>query len=555
MFGIGFGIGKYRNDGIGTGTQYTATVYVDQSSGSDANSGLTELLPKQTIAAIPLQNGMRIRLARGSVWHEEINLTGYSNILIDSYGTGALPVLDASDPCPTSWVVDGANNKVYNQTLTHTGDTGLYLSIWENGVRPKWVASKALCQATPGTFTVGLSTAGSDVFSIHPLGDTNPASDGKAYTYSARNYGVLLGSNCTMNDIRTRKQIHNNGSTVMGANCVANRCIFEDGVKHNVFASTGSVLNDCIAWKSDWIIRDNHTSFVAFAPTITTGEVTFNRCVSLMELAVLQDANSRGTDSTAFYAHTDGGLGHVWSNITYNQCTAKNNGTGFSVSDTVLVTSERCHAETAVSGFSFNGTTNNVTDPWVNETDSIKCNRPITSLADGALNIDGARVYTVIGGDGQFYDAGASGTTNLSNSVFYKDIDANYQYGVRMISNRTLNMNGCIISLDQTSTDNAGYAAPVTGTIDHNLYAGSINLDYEVNGSNYSSYALYRAGKPLLDVNSQALAIGVSTGLVDPANGDFHVTPGSPATTVGAGLLRPDAVYTAIPSHATVAAM
>jgi len=553
MLGLGFGIGKFRRWGRGL-DGFTSTIYVSQVGGSDTNDGLTSGTPLQTLAAIPLQDGMRIYLARGSVWHEELDTSPYTGVWIDAYGSGPLPVLDASDTAPATWVVDGANNKVYNQTLSHSGDIGLYLSIWENGVRPKWVASKALCQATPGTFTVGVSTLGSNIFSIHPLGDTNPASDGKVYTYSARNYGLLLGASSTVNYIRTRKQIHNNGSTVMGANCVANFCIFEDGVKHNTFASSGCVYNDCIAWKSDWIIRENHTSFVAFQPTITSGEVTFNRCVSLMELTVLQDALARGTDSTGFYAHTDGASGHVWSTIRYNQCSTKNNGTGFSVADTVLVASTRCHPETSENGFSFNGTTNNVIDPWVNETDGIKVNRAITSLTDGALNIDGARIYTIIGGDGQFYDT-STGTLNLTQSVFYKDEDANYQYLVRSTAGRVVNMSGCILYGDQTSADVAALKAFTPGAIDNNLYAGSINLDYEIEANSYSNFADYRAAYPLLDPNSQALAFGVDPGLVDPANGDFHLTVDSPAVLMGAGVLRPDAVYTAIPSHATVAAM
>lgn len=556
MFGLGFGISKFRNWGTGNNGPVgpTSTIYVDQVGGSDVNEGTDITAPLQTIGAIPLQDGMLIMLKRGSVWHEQLDTSANADIVIDVYGSGQIPVLDASDPVAGTWVVDGSFANVYNQTLTHEGDDGLYLSLWEDGVRPKWVASKTLCQATAGTFTVGLSSSGSNVFSVHPSDSGNPNSNGKLYEYSARNVGLFLGATCEVSYVRTRRQIHNNGSTIMGANGIANFCVFEDGVKHNLFASTGCVLNDCIAWKSDWIVRENHTSFVAFSPEIQFGEVTFNRCVSLIEVEILEDALDNDMGTTGFYAHTDGLDGHLWSTINFNQCSAKNNALGFSVADTVNVTSTRCHAEGVDGGFEFNGVTNNVVDPWVSESDGIKVNRGITSLAEGTLNIDGARIYTIIGGDGLFYDPG-SGVLNLTNSVFYKDEDSNFQFLVRSTSTRVVNMSGCILFGNQGSADVNALTAPVPGAIDNNLYAGSINLDYEIGGNNYGNFATYRAAYPLLDVNSQAIAAGVDPGLVDPANGDFSLVPDSIASLQGVGLSRPDAVYTVIPTHAEVAAM
>src|SRR5687767_14240573 len=134
MIGFGLGIGKNRYWGSG-GPSFTSTIFVS-NSGNDANNGLTSATAKETIAGIPLESGMRIMLARGSVWHEELNLEGLTEVQIDAYGVGQIPVLDASDPVAGTWVVDGVEPNVYNLTLAHDGGDGLYLSLWEDGIRP-----------------------------------------------------------------------------------------------------------------------------------------------------------------------------------------------------------------------------------------------------------------------------------------------------------------------------------------------------------------------------------------------------------------------------------
>src|SRR5690606_17612505 len=96
-FNAGVTFGGYTGAGAGgfTGPQ----VFINSVTGSDDNPG-TEELPLQTLSAIPFENGMRINLARGSKWREQLGQEGieYTGITVQAYGEeGPLPVIDASE--------------------------------------------------------------------------------------------------------------------------------------------------------------------------------------------------------------------------------------------------------------------------------------------------------------------------------------------------------------------------------------------------------------------------------------------------------------------------
>ena len=69
--------------------------YFDSRNGSDANSGLSPLQPKRTIAAVKavltsLPDGSSLNFAAGSHWFgvDNLLLTGRSNITLQTYGQG-----------------------------------------------------------------------------------------------------------------------------------------------------------------------------------------------------------------------------------------------------------------------------------------------------------------------------------------------------------------------------------------------------------------------------------------------------------------------------------
>lgn len=100
-------------------TNSYATTYYFSTSGSDANSGLTTALPKQSItAAVALMTGGNIILfKRGDAWYlpmTTINLSNKSNFTLDAYGTGNKPII-AGMALLNSWTYTGSNN-IYSQT-------------------------------------------------------------------------------------------------------------------------------------------------------------------------------------------------------------------------------------------------------------------------------------------------------------------------------------------------------------------------------------------------------------------------------------------------------
>lgn len=97
----------------------SAATYYFSTSGSDANSGLSTTLPKQSItAALALMTGGNtILFKRGDAWYipmVTMNMTGKSNFTLDAYGTGNKPII-AGMALLNSWTYTGSNN-IYSQT-------------------------------------------------------------------------------------------------------------------------------------------------------------------------------------------------------------------------------------------------------------------------------------------------------------------------------------------------------------------------------------------------------------------------------------------------------
>ena len=82
-----------------------ATFFVSQSQGNDANTGLAQNVPWKTLNRVLAQSlnpGDTVLLRRGDAWRESliVNRSGtqLNPITFGAYGTGALPLLDGSDP-------------------------------------------------------------------------------------------------------------------------------------------------------------------------------------------------------------------------------------------------------------------------------------------------------------------------------------------------------------------------------------------------------------------------------------------------------------------------
>ena len=105
---------------------WSATYYVDFTTGLDSDSGLTEALAWKTLVKVrgrTFQPGDSILFKRGETWTAE-NLTFLSSgtaaapILYGAYGTGNRPVINAAKPNPQ---FEAAVNSFNRQLADYSG--------------------------------------------------------------------------------------------------------------------------------------------------------------------------------------------------------------------------------------------------------------------------------------------------------------------------------------------------------------------------------------------------------------------------------------------------
>ena len=107
-----------------------ATKYYISATGSDANSGLISLLPKQTITAVnalSLSAGDTIAFKKGDGWYGTL-IAAYSGsvgspIVYTTYGTGATPTITGLTTITSGWTNEGGG--IYSKVITSESQTNM----------------------------------------------------------------------------------------------------------------------------------------------------------------------------------------------------------------------------------------------------------------------------------------------------------------------------------------------------------------------------------------------------------------------------------------------
>jgi parallel beta-helix repeat protein len=107
-----------------------ATKYYISATGSDANSGLTSLLPKQTITAVnalTLTAGDTVAFKKGDGWYGTL-IAAYSGsvgspIVYTTYGTGATPTITGFTTITSGWTNEGGG--IYSKVITAESQTNM----------------------------------------------------------------------------------------------------------------------------------------------------------------------------------------------------------------------------------------------------------------------------------------------------------------------------------------------------------------------------------------------------------------------------------------------
>ena len=214
--------------GGGSSPSTQATYYVDSTEGNDNNSGTDSSTPWQTLEKLnstTFSPGTIIRLKRGETWYEQLTISD-SDITIDAYGTGDLPVIDGSIEV-SGWTDLGGN--IYSKTVTIlSGEEGLG-NISENGsllTFREWFISDSdtLSAAPTGSFTY-------DFFNDTIYIKTGSDPSLNTYRASRKYYGINTEdtSNISVKNVQVQRFSLNGIDFADCDNCKARSVVSKDG--------------------------------------------------------------------------------------------------------------------------------------------------------------------------------------------------------------------------------------------------------------------------------------------------------------------------------------
>jgi hypothetical protein len=306
----------------------SATYYVDSVYGSDSNNGTSAATAYQTIAKVMAQTlnsstiialGSRIPNTTVS-WREQIN-TSQAGLTVIGYGS-TQPLLDASSTISAgAWTKTGGYTNIYQATVTVSTING-WFRVWEDNTGLNRAASLSALDSAVGYIPSGDPTisGGSFTLYVHATGNGNPASNGKTYDYNARSYGLAItASGAKIINVRTRRNLHNDGSLVCNSNCTLIDTLSEEGTKHNVFVGEGSYVYRSVAHNA-YYAGQSAEMFVYYENAPTGKDVTFNATNAYCD--TLQNGELIG----AYFGHAGGGS---YGTITYQSASASNVNEGF----------------------------------------------------------------------------------------------------------------------------------------------------------------------------------------------------------------------------------
>jgi hypothetical protein len=351
---LDFSIPQGATGSSGSITLATATsvaVYVDSISGSDANSGVSPTLAKQTLsAAITLASGITgvgsLRIAGGSTFYEpNIDFSALSYWTIERYGQGNRPVIDGTTLLSGTWTQHGTYTNVWYLAATIPATSGNYAATASSAWHPAMWDEAAGTRVEDASVTrclnddtvdgvVVAETAINDflaildtnpgTFYVHKTGSTeyeprNTASNGTAFTFyihtrdstnpntNSRSVRVVGGGNVAtfgvgqrITDLIMRRNGNKDMISVAGGVLKPeyfHRCDFLEAAVHGMVLG-GVECRDCraeAAYHGD-ARRDGGGGFHQFRATGTDGK---SRGFKLFNV------EARGFDK-AVYSHSSG---------------------------------------------------------------------------------------------------------------------------------------------------------------------------------------------------------------------------------------------------------
>ncbi|MDP3493429.1 MAG: phage tail tube protein [Hyphomonadaceae bacterium] len=489
-----------------------ATIFVDSDAVDDSGDGLTPMTAKKTIAAglaLVDEEFPTLALISGGLWREQITYPR-ANVTVRKWGSGAKPIIKASDIADNGDFAATGTANVYEIDWTHsvTPSVVTFLSVWVDGVKLVRVASEAACGALDGSyFTNGSVAAPTSTVMVHPPGSTNPVSDGKVYEITARNYCVVSAVNdVTLEGVVGIGCAHNDGVLVLQAEAQTMRdCEAYEGQKHNIFLRDG-LGEDLYAEGAE----EGSTVYISHRADPTTYNVLWRRCIA----DGVKPDGSTPTAISGFYAH--GGEAAPYNSIIFEDCETRRCSSGFSA-DAKLQRLLRCKT--------FNtplATRSNSSDGLGGLHEVLDCffdGRGVSSGFDGNRIIEAAVTLSV-------YGTVVIGSERLADRILFfndGDIDATFEnctfIGPDALTTQGLTrgagasgsmmVNRCIfkgVSYPFSGTGIVDVDIAATNNVYHRAAAVTTPISWSADGVTHATFAAWQAaGYDLDGINADPL--------------------------------------------------
>ena len=544
--------GTYTNLATSANETFTTAAYnyyVDSVNGSNANPGTSPSLAFQNITALPtVTAGQSIGLARGSDWQNQALTVGVpgntvNNITIAAYGTGAAPVVDASQSITANcWTYVGP---YYTCSVTGPGTSfstpygsyalaGPWINAWEcksgsctptgAGGNDNFLQNVSSTGAlVDGSYYIPSMSATSMTIDMIPSDGSNPTSNNYTYTFASKPYSIEVdGTGDSISNVVTKKASDNNGSMVVSGDGNAPYLYdveADQGGKHNMFVPGGAtVVNPVLV---DEYYTGAGNALVGFDGTGSGKGMTVTNPIVLFGMSLSNNQVS------PFYAHAaSGSFGLVKINGGYTKITSTagnvsggtGNGNGNTEIDNyVLDASSAGSVGYGLAGCGPSQTCTLNNDQVVttglssgNATFDVSINGSNSVLAVNNTQFCSTNLQRAIIQDGSSAYTGSS--LSISSSTFYLESpSAGYKNAIWQQSPVTLSINGTTFD-GNTNISNSGVLKIVSGstyTGDNNNYVSPHALFWNLNAVSYTSLASWQTASGQ-DTHSTTTGSGIA---------------------------------------------
>ncbi|MBI5529978.1 MAG: hypothetical protein HY918_00555 [Candidatus Doudnabacteria bacterium] len=298
-------------------TNPTPTYYVDSVNGNDSNSGLSPAQAVKTIsrlqtvdASAPLNTW---NLVTDSAWRETLTVPR-DNMTVQSYGSGAKPLVDASDIISSSaWSLTAGTTNCYKAVLPSDNANPNQIWVFENGSRLSMQTSTSSCDSIAGSFYIGNASTTSPTIYVHAT-TGNPSSNGSQYEYTARARAVDSSKDGTRYiGLHARRVQANDGSIRAFTNAYISNCLSEESYSHQYYFSDGSLVTDSVAHNGGYGMYVLHPG--SFFANGGSGEVRNSTAYN--------DSTTYVAGASSFISHT-GGTPDTFGTVTVDNLTSDN---------------------------------------------------------------------------------------------------------------------------------------------------------------------------------------------------------------------------------------